>query len=247
MQRFSSNVTGLLMGCVMVVMLSACGEMLSVPPLQNADNNAVVNIGDSIFALSGDIYTDVHAKAGQTFRHYAVTGTQMIGEILGPSIPKQYELAKIDTIYMNGGGNDVLLPALMGDPNKCKTCNYFWCPELSQTCKDSIDDVYVERVDLLNKMAEDGVSKVVYLGYYLPTTGLFGDLTTLAAANVYGNATIKKGCENARVDCVFLNPTNAFKGHESDYITCDGIHPTDTGSKVLADMIWDELGKLVRP
>jgi hypothetical protein len=219
---------------------------MSVPQLTDADNNAVVNLGDSIFALSGDIYTELHAYAGQTFRHYAVSGTQMIGGILGPSIPTQYQYAKsddpaIDIVYMDGGGNDVLLPAIAFDLYDCKTCDDFWC-ELSQSCKDLIDDVYVARVDLFNEMAEDGVQQVVTLGYYPPTQGTFGDLSTLEEACVYGNETTYQSCLVSNLNnCIVIDPTDAFEGNESTYITSDGIHPTEAGSKVLADMIWEEL------
>lgn len=248
MKFLNSRLFSVLAVFFLVTMFSACGYLISVEQLTDADNNTVVNLGDSIFALSGDIYTEIHAMAGETFRHYAVSGAQMIGGILAPDIPSQYESAKeddpnIDIVYMDGGGNDILIPAIALDPYDCKVCEYFWCEdELSQSCIDLIDDLYVERVNLFNEMARDGVRQVVALGYYKTTSGTFGDLSELAEAVVYGNETIELSCQASNLEsCVLVDPVAAFEGNESTYITSDGIHPTETGSKVLADMIWAEL------
>ncbi|MCP3927437.1 MAG: SGNH/GDSL hydrolase family protein [Desulfobacterales bacterium] len=224
-----------------VSLIFACGYMVSVPQLRNADNNEIVNVGDSIFALSGDIYDYLHSWAGETWRHYAISGTQLNGGILGPSIPEQYDTAKADNpnirvVYMDGGGNDILLPAIALDPYNCKTCNYWWCGDLSQQCKDLIDDLYVDAVNLLNEMGQDNVQQVVYQGYYHTKFGVFGDLSKLSDAVDYGNQRLSQACSNASVNCVFVDPRSSFK---NSYIIVDGIHPTKEGSKVLASLIWN--------
>ncbi len=230
---------------VVVMMMVACAYVASVPQLRDADNNEIVNIGDSIFALSGDIYDILHANAGETWRHYALSGTQMSGgEIIGPPIPSQYQTAKADdpgirVVYMDGGGNDILMPAILLDPHDCKNCNYWWCGDLSQSCKDLIDDVYVETANLLNQMDADGVDQVVYQGYYHLKWGLLGNLGKLDDAVDYGNARLRAACDNSTANTVFIDPRPAFEGHEGAYIIADGIHPTAAGSQVLADMIWD--------
>jgi lysophospholipase L1-like esterase len=234
----------LALSLVVVGGMSACGYLVSVPQLRNADNNEIVNIGDSIFALSGDIYDELHAKAGETWRHYAVSGTQMIGGILGPPIPMQYQIARNDdpnirVVYLDGGGNDILLQAIMGDPYGCKRCNYWWCGDISRTCKGVIEDVAVEGSNLLNQMAADGVEQVVMVGYYYTTWGIFVDLRKLKKAVDYGAALTISGISNSNANAVYVDPRGAFSGHESQYITIDGIHPTSSGSAVLADMIWD--------
>ena len=245
MKRFRLGEFRLLVLCLVVVGgASACGYLVSVPSLRNADDNEIVNIGDSIFALSGDIYEDLEAKAGETWRHYAVSGTQMIGGILGPPIPTQYQMARNDdpnirVVYMDGGGNDILLQAIMGDPYGCKRCNYWWCGDISRTCKGVIEDVAVETSNLLNRMAADGVEQVVVLGYYHTTWGIFGDLTKLKKAADYGAALSIAGIPNTNANAVYVDPRNAFSGHEGQYITIDGIHPTAAGSAVLANMIWN--------
>ena len=228
--------------------LCACGagELMSVDPLTDADNDEIVNIGDSIFALSGDIYTDLESRSGETWRHYAISGAQMVGGFLGDPLPVQYETARADdpdirVVYMDGGGNDILVPAIVLDPDDCKNCNYWWCGDLSQSCKDLIDDVYVETVDLLNQMDDDGVEQVVFMGYYHLKWGLLGNLTTLDDAVDYGDKRLRDACINSTANAVFVDPRAAFEGRESSYIIADGIHPTEQGSAVLGGLIWNAL------
>lgn len=228
----------------LTVMGCGAGALMSVDQVTDADNNDVVNLGDSIYALSGDIYTELESKSGETWRHYAISGAQAVGGFLADPIPDQYEDAKNDdpnirTVYMDGGGNDILIPAIALDPYGCKNCNYWWCGDISQSCKDLIDDVYVETVDLLNQMDDDGVEQVVYLGYYHLKWGLFGNLTKLDDAVDYGDKMLKQACDNSTVNAQFVDPRADFEGLESDYIIADGIHPTAEGSAVLADLIWD--------
>lgn len=222
----------------------SCDDLLSVPQLPDADNDEIVNIGDSIFALSGDIYKELEAKAGETWRHYALSGSQMIGGILGKPIPEQYQQAleddpNIRVIYMNGGANDVLLQGLLGDPYRCRKCNYWFCGGISRSCKALINDVYAESTDLLTTMFEDGVEQVVILGYYHTTIGLFGDMRDFIKATDYGAERIISGLEDTDANIEYVDPRDAFDGREWLYITIDGLHPSALGSRVLANMIWD--------
>lgn len=237
----------MLLGLTLVLCSCGAGTLMSVDPLTDADNDEIVNIGDSIYALSGDIYTNLESKAGETWRHYAISGSQIVGGFLADPIPDQYETAKGDDnniriVYMDGGGNDILIPAIALDPYSCKNCNYWWCGNLSQSCKDLIDDVYVETVDLLNQMDADGVEKVVFLGYYHLKWGLLGDLRKLDDAVDYGDKRLKDACINSTANAVFVDPRASFEGKESSYIIADGIHPTAQGSAVLANLIWNNMG-----
>ncbi|MBU1170943.1 MAG: SGNH/GDSL hydrolase family protein [Proteobacteria bacterium] len=222
------------------------GTLMSVDPVTDADDNGIVNVGDSIFALSGDIYSELENKSGETWRHYAISGAQSVGGILADPIPDQYANAKSDdpnirVVYMDGGGNDILIPAIMLDPYSCKNCNYWWCGDLSRSCKNLIDDIYVATVDLLNQMDNDGVEQVVFLGYYHLKWGLLGDLRQLDDAIDYGDKRLKDACTNSTVNAVFVDPRSAFEGKESNYIIVDGIHPTAQGSAVLANLLWNTI------
>jgi hypothetical protein len=219
--------------------LISCGFVASVPWIRSAQNNNVVNIGDSIFALSGEIQDFLHAYSGTTFRRYAVSGAELAGGVLAPSLSSQYETAKsddpnIDTILMDGGGNDILLPAIAFDPYDCKTQWYEW-GRLSNSCKDFIDDVYVDAVNLMNEMAADGVDDVIYLGYYHTKDTILLQLDSLEEAVDYGDVKLSQACSNSIVDCTFIDPRNVINDGD---IKTDAIHPKTSGSEKIADLIW---------
>jgi hypothetical protein len=247
-KKFRINTLSVIGLCILSVgsLALSCDDILSVPQLRNADNNEIVNVGDSIFALTGDIYRVLESKAGETWRHYALSGSQMIGGILGQPIPLQYQDARNDdpnirVVYMDGGGNDVLIPFILLDPYHCGQCNFWFCGGISRSCKSLIDDVSVETSDLLADMAGDGVQQVVLLGYYHGKLGLLGNIPLLNKALDYGAGLAIEAAQNSNGFVDYVDPRSAFAGHEFSYILPDGVHPTYQGSKVLANMIWNAI------
>jgi len=231
----------------LVLTLIGCGFVASVPWIRNADNNQVVNLGDSIFALSGEIQDFLHDYAGETFRRYAVSGAEITGGVLAPSVYSQYDTARgdnpnIDIIFMDGGGNDILLPAIAFDPYDCKTQWYEW-GKLSSSCKSFIDDIYVDTVNLLNDMYADGVDHVIYQGYYYTKDTWLMQLDNLEEAIDYGDAKLAQACQNSAVNCTFIDPRSTIK--DSD-IKSDAIHPTTSGSLKLANLMWPVLAPLLQ-
>ena len=163
---------------LLLAALSGCalGVLLSKPWIRNANNNRVVFFGDSIFALSGEIQKILYGNAGGTFRNYTTSGAELVGGAIAPSVEQQIATANADNpnstvVVMNGGGNDILIPAVALDPYNCLT-QWYEFGRLSASCKSFIDDIYVDGVDLLNGLAADGVTDVVYLGYYYTKNGL---------------------------------------------------------------------------
>ena len=228
---------------LLVSSMTGCGAgvLASAPWISDADDDRVVFLGDSIFALSGKIQENLHARAGGTFRNYTTSGAQLVGGILAPSLPQQYDMAADDPVHspivvMDGGGNDILIPAIALDPYDCKTQWYEW-GRLSRSCRNFIDDLYVEGVDLLNTMQADGVTDIIYLGYYYTKNGLFA-LDSLEEAVDYGDGVLASACANAVVSCTFVDPRSTIR--DSDIIV-DGIHPSTSGSNKLADLIWPVL------
>ena len=214
-------------------------------PVSNADNNQVITLGDSIFDLSGEIQLLLENYAGETFRRYTQNGAELEGGLLSMSVYEQYTMAKsdnpdIDTIIMNGGGNDILLPAILFDPHNCLT-QWYQFGKLSNSCKDMINDIYVDSVNLLNNMHKDGVANVIYLGYYYTKNGLFF-LDNLAEAIDYGDKKLSMACEYSVANCIFIDPRSSI--NDTDIIF-DGIHPTSSGSKKLADLLWPNLQPLL--
>lgn len=218
------------------------GTLLSAPWITDADDDSVVFIGDSIFALSGEIQDALHATAGGTFRNYTTSGAELSGGAVQPSIAAQFDRALLDdssfdTVVMDGGGNDILIPAVaLGDPYDCKT-QWYEFGRLSRSCRDFIDDLYVEVVDFINDMGAVGVSDVVYLGYYHTGPGLLL-ADDLDEAVDYGDAILASACANAAPDCGFVDPRPVMSNAD---IIIDGVHPATSGSQAIAGLIWTEL------
>jgi len=245
MKRFKGAFFGIA-GCLFVLTLFATGcgvgDLITQPWIRSAVLNDVVNIGDSIFALSGKIHDNLQAKAGKTFRNYCVSGANFASDSAATtiSVVDQYATAKSDssiikTVLMDGGGNDVLIPATAFDPYNCKVD--WWESGLSSNCKSLIDDVYVDMVNLFNQMGRDGVENLIYLGYYNLKNGLIG-CTSLNPAVAYGNAKMAQAVANAAAGPVyreFIDPRSSMTASD---ITFDGVHPNDSGSAKLANLIW---------
>ena len=108
--------------------------------VRQADRNEIITVGDSIFDLSGKIQQFLEERAGQTFRDYTLSGAELSGGFVARSVTQQYQDARqddpnIETIVMDGGGNDILIPALVFDPYGCRT--HWWIcstPWLQTTC-----------------------------------------------------------------------------------------------------------------
>ena len=228
---------------LLLAALTGCGlgVLLSKPWIRNANNNKVVFFGDSIFALSGEIQSRLYSLAGGTFRNYTTSGAELVGGLIQPSIEQQIAIANADNpsstvVVMDGGGNDILIPAVALDPYNCMT-QWYEFGRLSSTCKSFIDEIYVDGVDLLNGLHADGVTDVVYLGYYYTKNGILL-VDDLEEAIVYGDGKLAQACANSVVGCTFIDPRSSIR--DSD-ITADGVHPNATGSRKLADLIWPVL------
>jgi lysophospholipase L1-like esterase len=218
--------------------LVACGGNAYV---DDADRDDVITLGDSIFDLSGDIQTYLEQEAGQTFRNYTQSGAMLSGGVIATAIDKQYADAKsangnIDTVVMNGGGNDLLIPAILLDPYGCRT--HWWRWNISRSCKNLVNNSYVTGVNLLNEMAADGVDNIVYLGYYtLPRRN-----ANLTKAVNYGDQRLSDACANTVANCSFIDPRGTVP---AEHVLSDNIHPTAEGSRTLADQIWPLLEPLL--
>jgi len=209
------------------------------PYVTQAERNDVVTLGDSIFDLSGELqqFLEAPEKANTTFRDYTLSGAKLSGGFFTRSIIRQYQDAKnddpnINVVVMDGGGNDILQPATFFDPFQCRT--NFFRTELSPRCKSLVDDIYVDAVNLLNDMQQDGVKDVVYLGYYYTT----GDLSNLHKAIDYGDSRLADACNNTLVSCQYVDPRSTITAND---VLDDNLHPTTSGSQKLADLIWPSL------
>jgi hypothetical protein len=229
--------------------LTGCGgvgSLASNDRVTNADNNQVVTVGDSIFALSGKIQDTLESYAGETFRQYTISGAEVTGGIFATDIATQFQIAKndnpnIETVVMDAAGNDILIPIItLFDINNCKTEWYQWWG-LSRSCKNLIDDLYVDVVEVLNEMDDSGVENVIFLGYYYTKNALLW-LDDVEEAIDYGDMRLSQACANSRANCTFIDPRSTIR--DSDIII-DGIHPATSGSQKLANLIWPKLQPLL--
>lgn len=222
-----------------ILTLVACGGAPDY--VETADRNDVVTVGDSIFDLSGDLQRFLEEKAGQTFRDYTISGSKISGGTLARAIDLQYADANafnssIDTIVMNGGGNDILIPAMIGDFYGCRT--KWYRKNISSRCKNLVNNVYVNTVNLMNNMGSNGVQNIVYLGYYELPRGN----ANLAGALEYGVNRLAEACSNSSANCDFVDSRGSIP---ANFVLDDDIHPTSEGSQVLADLVWPHLQGLL--
>ena len=213
------------------------GPALSVDKVTSAQTNDVVFVGDSIFALSGEIQAQIEQNAQTTFRNYAESGAQLIDGDIAIPIPDQLDQAYIDDpniriVVADAGGNDILIPAIAFDPHKCKS--RWYRKELSQDCKDFMDNLYVAGVDMMNAYADKGVDKAYLMGYYYVKDAFFR-LDSLEQAVDYGAETYAKVCQNTTLECVFVDTRPIIN---DDDIVWDGIHPATSGSIKIGNAIW---------
>ena len=212
------------------------------PYEESADRNEVITLGDSIFDLNGVIQETLESYAGETFRDYTQSGAELSGGSLAKSVEQQYADARstdanIETIVMDGGGNDILIPATLFDPYGCRTKWYRW--NISRSCRGLIEDQYVNAVNLLNQMDSDGVDNVIWLGYYELPRGN----TNLTQALNYGDDLLGYACDvSGNANCQFVDPRGTVPASQ---VESDDIHPTPAGSVNLANQIWPKLQPLL--
>jgi hypothetical protein len=236
-----------------------------VPP------NKVIVIGDSYLdhpAWSNvipDLYADLRSAgslgASATYREYQLGGAAMNYGSLNLNIPYQYETSAkmdpavmnptdIDTIIMDGGGNDVLI-----DNQGCMTNAQ--PPPGDTACATAIQGTLNRASMLLQEAAHDGIKHIVYTFYphldpagggILPTPAPQVNATLdyayplaeqICCGSSFTSTATSYSCSGntSGTQCVFIDIRPAFEGHVADYIKSDHVHPTDAGAKVIADLI----------
>jgi hypothetical protein len=234
-------------------------------------------IGDSYFdpAYSNaalDLYTLAQTAgslpANTTYRHYYQGGAAMNNGSLQFNIPYQYENeamtdltvmnpTDIDTIIMDGGGNDVLI-----DQQSCLTSG----PPGNTACVSTITGAMNRASMLLSEMAKNNVKHIVYMFYphldpagggILPTPAPDVNVTldyayplaeqiccgsTFTASNTTSSSGYTCQGMTSGTQCIFIDTRPAFEGHTADYIkSTDHVHPTPAGAQVLANLVWQTM------
>lgn len=237
---------------VLVAATTACRG--GAPRRADAANDDVLFIGDSIFALSFDIEENLEAQFQTTFRSYTASGARLSAAGVAPSVRSQFTSAEranpnSTVVVMNGGGNDLLFPVLMSDPQRCLTVSP--TAALSATCTTLLNTVSMDLTNFLGTLRQGGVTDVIYLGYYFTKNAARGGLTNgaplgqLRQAVDFSAMALAQACarvQTATFRCTFLDTRSAILPAD---IVADGVHPNPAGSRKLSDLIAPRLQPLL--
>jgi len=173
-------------------------------------------VGDSIFALTGDVPDNLKA-AGLDFEIRAQVGAKI------EQIALQYQTYKEENgvpslIIMDGGGNNILRGAFLE------------CLRGTQKCYEIIDEIYTMKRQITDEMKADGVEKIIYVGIHY----LHGWRSPL-------NIPIDYAMDRFKINDVttLIDIREPFK--EEGLLLVDGLHPNAKGSKIISDLILLEL------
>lgn len=190
---------------------------------------STVILGDVLIELStfAAQLSELARKAGAldqdaSFRSYASSRNSFLGVEMYP-ISAQYEAARgegaVRTVLMNGGETDTLQLTCGDTPTSA-------CPALI-AARDGAERLFAT-------MAADGVRELVYFYYAEPF-----EEPAIAAELGALRPLIRAACENAPLECHFLDLRPVFEDHEDEYYSHDGLTFNDAGAGAAAKAVFD--------
>jgi len=208
---------GILMAIMMVGAMAGCSIDMNNPSANEWD---VQIVGDSVFDLSGRIRTTLKTLSGKGYKDRSVSGAKIA------AIQSQLNTAMgrttLKTVIADGGANDILQGSM--------DCN---SDPLTQGCIDVINYIGDKMEVMLQDMYIKSPNDCVWLGYY-----------HVKGSEIEKNEAIDYCYSNAypgifgstNMDAFLVDPRpNILPSH----IKSDDIHPTDAGSDILANLIWN--------
>jgi hypothetical protein len=182
----------------------------------------VAVIGDSFIAMTHGITRQIESRAkaagslpqSEQYVDNSVSGSTLAGS---NQIPSQYTRAvqssgTIKFVLMDGGGNDCLI-------------------------NNNADAAYSAAQSLFQTMAQNGTEKIVYFFYPEPVGSQYASLKTCLDGLRPRMKALCDGLTSPK--CYWLDLRSLWNGHPE--YTSDGIHPTDAGSRVTGDAVWDTM------
>jgi lysophospholipase L1-like esterase len=177
----------------------------------------------------------------------AVAGTAMGSGGIG-LIPPQFDQALLTSsdirlVILDGGGNDILLPAA-GSPD----CKNMMGNSMNAGCQAIVSKAFAAAKTLMMHMASSGVHDVIYFFYphIPPGAGLSGSNPNEILDYAYPMA--QSLCDAAASDtsgkltCHFIDlrqPFASMGGYSN--IGPDNVHPTQSGQTIIATQIWNTM------
>jgi hypothetical protein len=189
---------------------------------------------------------DLNTAAKVTFRPtYAVGGFSMATGGIG-LIPPEFDQAvaadpNIIAVVMDGGGNDVLIPAI-GRPD----CKNMANAASVAGCQAIVTDALAAADKLIATMTAAKVHDAIYFFYpHVPQPTFLGGSNPNAMLD-YALPKVKAFCDgvatktNNKAFCWFIDTVPIFQGHD-DWFAAGDIHENATGSKAIATAVVDTM------
>lgn len=211
---------------LVLILICLCFLFLGCEEPNGPTDSPIVLIGDSIFALSGEIKNELERLSGEEYRSYCVSGSEMDGGVMG-NIPNQYAQAiqtnpDIKTIIMDGGGNDIQV----GGAAVCANSRQ----GVSNACKRELQKALDAADELFGDMRSDGVENIIYMNYFY--------ILNQASKPAFDWMHDQMETLVSKHNGILVDPMPYM---EPSLIGPDRIHPTDKGSQMLAGLIWDAM------
>ncbi|MCP5043486.1 MAG: hypothetical protein GY944_20860 [bacterium] len=199
-------------------------------------------VGDSVFDLSGDIWSVLKDLSGKKYKDRSVSGAK-IGAI-DSQLSKAENRSSLKTVIADGGANDLLQSSTDCDSDP-----------LTSACLNLIDYVGDVMVNMIDDMMSGPSDDHVWLGYYHVKSPeaekneaidyvhdvVYPDMFDLSGSggsnysgSVPGYGTFY-GSTLGGFNIAVMDPRGVIVPND---LKSDGIHPTYSGSNKLANLIW---------
>jgi hypothetical protein len=220
------------------------------PPCKTKASQVII-VGDSYINWGTHTFgADLAKEAGESWRMYAVGGHSLGSGGIG-SIPAQLDQALVEdkniiASVMDGGGNDVLIPAATW-PGGADCKNRADAASL-QVCKDIIDTAIEAGRKMMVKAGDNGIRDVVYFFYpHVPEGTLIGGAHPNAILD-YALPKAKALCDGAEAEtggkmrCHFVDTIPIFAAQKpADVFASGDIHENSKGSALIAKAVYQTM------
>lgn len=199
-------------------------------------------VGDSVFDLSGDIWSVLKGLSGKKYKDRSVSGAKIAA--IDSQLRKAERRSSLKSVIADGGANDILRGSADCDSDP-----------LTSACLNLLDYVADKMLNMIDDMYNGPSDDHVWLGYYhvkAPEAEkneaidyvhdvVYPDMFDLSgqggstySGSVSGYGTFM-GSTLGGFNIAVVDPRSSIAPND---IKSDGIHPTYSGSVKLGNLIW---------